>query len=294
MNTPDTTYQKRNRSRRVMPFFGLSLGISVFSLSLLVVLPFAMMIVVTLNMSFKDIISTILEPQVFFAIKLSLSMAILATLTNLIFGTLIAWVLVRYEFWGKSFINALVDLPFALPTAVTGIALATLYAPNGVFGQIFAKLGMALTGEPIKIAFTPIGIWLALVVVSFPFIVRAVQPVLAELSVEFEEAAAVMGANRLTTFIKVILPEIAPAMLIGAGMMFARATGEYGSVIFIAGNIPMQSEILPLIIVSKLEQFDVAGAACVALFMLLLSLVVLFAINFAQWKLSARLGAKTN
>lgn len=294
MNTPNTTHQKRNRNRRVMPFFGLSLGISVFSLSLLVVLPFAMMIVVTLNMSFKDIISTISEPQVFFAIKLSLSMAILATLTNLVFGTLIAWVLVRYEFWGKSFINALVDLPFALPTAVTGIALATLYAPNGAFGQIFAKLGVALTGEPIKIAFTPIGIWLALVVVSFPFIVRAVQPVLAELSVEFEEAATVMGANRLTTFIKVILPEIAPAMLIGAGMMFARATGEYGSVIFIAGNIPMQSEILPLIIVSKLEQFDVAGAACVALFMLLLSLVVLFAINFAQWKLSARLGAKTN
>ncbi|MDO4699197.1 MAG: sulfate ABC transporter permease subunit CysT [Moraxella sp.] len=294
MNTPDTTHQKRNRNRRVMPFFGLSLGISVFSLSLLVVLPFAMMIVVTLNMSFKDIISTISEPQVFFAIKLSLSMAILATLTNLIFGTLIAWVLVRYEFWGKSFINALVDLPFALPTAVTGIALATLYAPNGAFGQIFAKLSVALTGEPIKIAFTPIGIWLALVVVSFPFIVRAVQPVLSELSVEFEEAAAVMGATRLTTFIKVILPEIAPAMLIGAGMMFARATGEYGSVIFIAGNIPMQSEILPLIIVSKLEQFDVAGASCVALFMLLLSLVVLFAINVAQWKLSARLGAKTN
>lgn len=284
----------KNKQRRVMPFFGLSMGVSVFALSLLVVLPFVMMIFTTLNMGISDIISTIKEPQVFHAIKLSLSMAILATLTNLIFGTLIAWVLVRYDFWGKNFINALVDLPFALPTAVTGIALATLYAPNGLFGQVFAKLGMALTGEPIKIAFTPIGIWLALVVVSFPFIVRAVQPVLAELSVEFEEASAVMGANRLTTFIKVILPEIAPAMLIGAGMMFARATGEYGSVIFIAGNIPMKSEILPLIIVSKLEQFDVAGASCVALFMLLVSLVILFAINFFQWKLSARLGAKTN
>lgn len=284
----------KNRHRRVMPFFGLSMGISVFSLSLLVVLPFVMMIVSTFSMGLSDIVRTIAEPQVFAAIKLSLSMAVLATLTNVVFGVLIAWVLVRYEFWGKSFMNALVDLPFALPTAVTGIALATLYAPNGAFGQIFTKIGVTLTGEPIKIAFTPIGIWLALVVVSFPFIVRAVQPVLAEMSVEFEEASAVMGASRFTTFIKVILPEIAPAMLIGAGMMFARATGEYGSVIFIAGNIPMQSEILPLIIVSKLEQFDVAGASCVALFMLLVSLVVLFAINFAQWKLSARLGAKTN
>lgn len=284
----------RNKARRVMPFFGLSMGVSVFALSLLVILPFAMMIITTAQMGIDDIITTIKEPQVFAAIKLSLGMAALATLTNLVFGTLIAWVLVRYEFYGKSIINALVDLPFALPTAVTGIALATLYAPNGLLGQWFTKLGMALFGEPIKIAFTPIGIWLALVVVSFPFIVRAVQPVLAELSVEFEEAAAVMGASRWTTFRRVILPEIVPAMLIGAGMMFARATGEYGSVIFIAGNIPMQSEILPLIIISKLEQFDVSAAACVALFMLVISLVVLFAINFAQWKLSARLGAKTN
>ncbi len=253
-----------------------------------------MMFISTFEMGLSDIATTIFEPQVFAALKLSLGMAILATLTNVVFGVLVAWVLVRYDFWGKSFINALVDLPFALPTAVTGIALATLYAPNGIFGQVFAKLGVLLTGEPIKIAFTPIGIWLALVVVSFPFIVRAVQPVLAEMSVEFEEAAAVMGASRLSTFFRVILPEITPAILIGAGMMFARATGEYGSVIFIAGNIPMQSEILPLIIVSKLEQFDVAGASCVALFMLLLSLIILFAINFAQWKLSARLGAKTN
>ena len=288
------TLLPNNKHRRVMHFFGLSLGLSVFALSLLVVLHFEMMVVVTLGMSIDDIIQTVLEPQVFAAIKLSLKMAALATLTNLIFGTLIAWVLVRYEFWGKSFINALVDLPFALPTAVTGIALATLYAPSGLFGQVFSQLGVALFGHPIKIAFTPIGIWLALVVVSFPFIVRAVQPVLSEMSVEYEEAAAVMGANRLVIFFQVILPQIAPAMLVGAGMMFARATGEYGSVIFIAGNIPMHSEILPLIIISKLEQFDVSGAACVALFMLLVSLVVLFIINFAQWKLSARLGAKTN
>ena len=228
---------------------------------------------------------TISQPQVAAAIKLTLWMSFLAMLTNMIFGTLVAWVLVRYEFWGKSLINALVDLPFALPTAVTGISLATLYAPNGLIGQWFDKFG-------IQIAFTPIGIWLALVVVSFPFIVRAVQPVLAELSVEFEEAAAVLGANRLTTFNKVILPELLPALLMGAGMMFARATGEYGSVIFIAGNIPMQSEILPLIIISKLEQFDVQGASAVALFMLLISFVILLTINIVQWKLSRRVGAR--
>lgn len=270
-----------------MPFFGLSLGISVFSLSLLVFLPFLMMAMTTYNMGFSAIIKTISEPQVLHAIILSLKMAGLAALTNLIFGTLVAWVLVRYEFFGRSLINALVDLPFALPTAVTGIALATLYAPNGLFGSLFAKFG-------IKIAFTPTGIWLALVVVSFPFIVRAVQPVLADLSVEYEEAAVMMGAGRIKTFFAVILPQIAPAMLMGVGMAFARATGEYGSVIFIAGNIPMKSEILPLIIISKLEHFDVAGASCVALFMLCLSLIVLTAINLANWHFSKKLGAKTN
>lgn len=287
-------FYKKNRRRRILPFFGLSMGISIFSLSLLVILPFAMMVLTTLQMDMAKIIQTIFEPQVFFAIKLSLGMAILATLTNLIFGTLIAWVLVRYDFFGKSFMNALVDLPFALPTSVMGIALATLYAPHGFFGEIFSKIGLYLFDKPIKIAFTPIGIWLALVVVSFPFIVRAIQPVLSEISVEVEEAAAVLGASRLTIFYKIILPEIAPAMLVGTGMMFARATGEYGSVIFIAGNIPMQSEILPLIIVSKLEQFDVSAAACVALFMLLISLIILFIINVFQWRLSKKLGANVS
>ncbi|WP_349773349.1 sulfate ABC transporter permease subunit CysT [Psychrobacter sp. WY6] len=272
------------RQRNVLPGFGLSMGITVFSLSLLVVLPFAMMAYTTTQMGWTGFWETISQPQVTAAIKLSLWMSFLAMLTNMVFGTLVAWVLVRYEFWGKSLINALVDLPFALPTAVTGISLATLYAPNGLIGQWFDKFG-------IQVAFTPIGIWLALVVVSFPFIVRAVQPVLAELSVEFEEAAAVLGANRFTTFRKVILPELLPALLMGAGMMFARATGEYGSVIFIAGNIPMQSEILPLII-SKLEQFDVQGASAVALFMLLISFVILLTINIVQWKLSRRVGAR--
>lgn len=273
------------RQRNVLPGFGLSMGITVLSLSLLVVLPFAMMAYTTTQMGWTGFIDAISQAQVKAAIILSLKMSFYAMLTNMVFGTLVAWVLVRYDFFGKSVINALVDLPFALPTAVTGISLATLYAPNGLIGQFFDKVG-------IQVAFTPIGIWLALVVVSFPFIVRAVQPVLEELSVEYEEAAAVLGANRLTTFRTVILPELFPALLMGAGMMFARATGEYGSVIFIAGNIPMQSEILPLIIISKLEQFDIQGASAVALFMLMISFVILLSINLLQWHLSRRVGAK--
>ena len=272
-----------NKRRHIMPFFNLSLGISVLALSVIVLLPFAAMVFTAADIGIAGFFHTITEPRVKAAIKLTLTMALLATLTNVVFGTLIAWVLVRYDFVGKSLLNALVDLPFALPTAVMGISLATLYAPNGLIGQFFTPLG-------IKIAFTPIGIWLALIVVSLPFIVRAVQPVLAELSTECEEAAAVLGAGRLKTFLKVILPELYPALLMGSGMMFARATGEYGSVIFIAGNLPMKSEILPLIIIGKLESFDVQGAAAVALFMLMISFVILFTINALQWLLTRRMG----
>ncbi|HEZ4784738.1 TPA: sulfate ABC transporter permease subunit CysT [Neisseria meningitidis] len=259
----------------VLPGFKLSLGLTVLCLSLLVVLPFAMMAAKAAEIGWSGFWNTITEPNVLAAVWLSLRMSFYAMLTNVVFGTLVAWVLVRYEFPGKGLANALVDLPFALPTAVTGIALATLYAPNGWIGRFFEPLG-------IKIAFTPVGIWIALVVVSLPFIVRAVQPVLEELSGEYEEAAATLGANRFTTFRRVLLPEITPALLTGSGMMFARATGEYGSVIFIAGNIPMVSEILPLIITGKLEQFDVQGASAVALFMLLVSFVILFALNVMQ------------
>ncbi len=269
----------------VLPGFGLSLGITVLCLSLLVVLPFAMMAVSAAQMGPSAFWQTITEPRVLAAVWLSLRMSFFAMLTNVFFGTLVAWVLVRYEFPFKNLVNALVDLPFALPTAVTGIALATLYAPNGWLGQWFEPFGM-------KIAFTPIGIWIALVFVSLPFIVRAVQPVLEELSGEYEEAAATLGASRLTTFRRVLLPEILPALLTGAGMMFARATGEFGSVIFIAGNIPMVSEILPLIITGKLEQYDVQGASAVALFMLMISFVILFVLNISQWALSKRAGAK--
>ena len=269
----------------VLPGFNLSLGLTVLCLSLLVVLPFAMMAAKAGEIGWAAFWQTIAEPNVLAAVWLSLRMSFYAMLTNIVFGTLVAWVLVRYEFPGKNLVNALVDLPFALPTAVTGIALATLYAPNGWLGRWFAPFD-------IKIAFTPIGIWIALVFVSLPFIVRAVQPVLEELPAEYEEAAATLGAGRFTALRRVLLPEIMPALLTGSGMMFARATGEYGSVIFIAGNIPMVSEILPLIITGKLEQFDVQGASAVALFMLMISFVILFALNVGQWALSKRAGAK--
>lgn len=269
----------------VLPGFNLSLGLTVLCLSLLVVLPFAMMAAKAGEIGWTAFWQTISEPNVLAAVWLSLRMSFYAMLTNIVFGTLVAWVLVRYEFPGKNLVNALVDLPFALPTAVTGIALATLYAPNGWLGRWFAPFD-------IKIAFTPIGIWIALVFVSLPFIVRAVQPVLEELPAEYEEAAATLGAGRFTALRRVLLPEIMPALLTGSGMMFARATGEYGSVIFIAGNIPMVSEILPLIITGKLEQFDVQGASAVALFMLMISFLILFALNIGQWALSKRAGAK--
>ncbi|KGF30408.1 sulfate ABC transporter permease subunit CysT [Oligella urethralis] len=270
------------KQKSILPGFGLSLGISVFCLSLLVVLPFAALITVTAGMGWSAFVNTIADERVLAAVFLSLRLSFYATLTNVFFGTLVAWVLVRYEFPGKAIMNALVDLPFALPTAVTGIALATLYSPNGWLGQFFSQ----------KIAFSPAGIFLALVVVSLPFIVRAVQPVLEELQPELEEAAASLGANRWTTFRRVILPELTPALLMGSGMMFARATGEYGSVIFIAGNIPMVSEILPVIITAKLEMFDIQGASAVALFMLIIAFVILFMINATQWRLSRRLEAR--
>lgn len=274
---------KKPKKRHIMPFFNLSLGISVLALSLLVLLPFVAMIFTTMDLGLTGFWQVVNEPRVKSAIGLTLRVSLYATLTNLVFGTLIAWVLVRYDFFGKSLLNALVDLPFALPTAVMGISLATLYSPSGLIGQLFTPFN-------IKIAFTPLGIWLALVVVSMPFVIRAVQPVLSELSVEYEEASAVLGAGRLTTFVKVVLPQLFPALLMGAGMMFARATGEYGSVIFIAGNLPMKSEILPLIIIGKLEGYDVVGASAVALFMLLVSFLILFSINALQWLLTRRLG----
>ncbi len=270
------------KSPTIIPGFGISLGISIFTLSLLVVLPFAAVVYSTTGMGWSNFWSVILEERVLSSIYLTLKVSFGAVIVNVIFGTMIAWVITRYRFPGRNLINALVDLPFALPTAVTGIALATLYAPNGWLGRWF----------DFKIAFTPLGIWIALVVVSLPFVVRAVQPVIEELNAELEEAATTLGANHLTIFRRVVLPELAPALVMGAGMAFARATDEYGSVIFIAGNSPHVSEILPVIITGKLEMFDTAGASAVALFMLIISFVILFVFNSAQWALSKRLGAR--
>lgn len=270
------------KSPTIIPGFGISLGISIFTLSLLVVLPFAAIVYSTLGLGWSNFWTVILDDRVLSSILLTLKVSFAAVLVNVVFGTMIAWVITRYRFRGRSLINALVDLPFALPTAVTGIALATLYAPNGWLGRWFDT----------KIAFTPLGIWIALVVVSLPFVVRAVQPVIEELNAELEEAATTLGANPWTIFRRVVLPELAPALVMGSGMAFARATGEYGSVIFIAGNIPYVSEILPVIITGKLEMFDTAGASAVALFMLIISFVILFIFNSAQWALSKRLGAR--
>ncbi len=266
----------------VLPGFTLSLGVSVLSLSLLVLLPFAMLVWTVTDLGWQGFVRVIFEQRTLAAVWLTLKMSLLAMLASVLLGTLVAWVLVRYHFCGKDLVNALVDLPFALPTAVTGVALATLYAPTGWVGAIFARFGW-------QIAFTPTGIWLALLLVSLPFVVRAVQPVLAELSGEYEEAAAILGASRLTIIFRVLLPEVLPALVMGAGMAFARATGEYGSVIFIAGNVPFKSEILPLIIVSKFELFDLPAAAAVALFMLIISFIILFTLNLWQWRLSRRM-----
>lgn len=288
------------KSPSVLPGFKLSLGISVLTLSLMVLLPFAMLVLTVSGMGWREFIDTIGEPRTLAAVGLTLRVSLYAMLTNVVFGTLVAWVLVRYQFWGKGLVNALVDLPFALPTAVTGVALATLYAPNGWLGRWFAPeswlgliLGSIFGMETFQIAFTPKGIWIALVVVSLPFVVRAVQPVLEELSPEYEEAAATLGANRWTVWYRVLLPEMLPALVTGAGMAFARATGEYGSVIFIAGNIPLQSEILPLIIASKFELFDITGASAVALFMLLISFSILLLLNIWQWRLSRRAAGRS-
>lgn len=270
------------KSPTVLPGFKISLGLSVLTLSLMVLLPFAMLLITVSDMGWTGFWQTVTEPRTLAAVWLTLKTSFYAMLANVFFGTLTAWVLVRYDFWGKNIVNALVDLPFALPTAVTGVALATLYAPNGWMGHWFEPFG-------IKIAFTPTGIWIALIVVSLPFIVRAIQPVLEELSSEYEEAAATLGANRMTVFRRILLPEMLPALVTGAGMAFARATGEYGSVIFISGNIPMESEILPLIIAGKFEMFDIQGASAVSLFMLMISFAILFSLNAWQWHLNKRM-----
>lgn len=260
---------------RVLPGFGLSLGITLLWLGLLVLLPLAALAAKALGMGWADLWKVWTEPRVVAALELSFLTAAIAAAANLVLGMLIAWVLVRYRFPGRKLADALVDLPFALPTAVAGIALTTIYAPTGWLGEPLAKLG-------IQVAFAPLGIIVALVFVTLPFVVRTVQPVLEALPHEVEEASASLGAGRWQTFRRVILPELIPALATGFALAFARGVGEFGSVVFISGNLPMKTEILPLVIIGKLDQYAVPAATAIAVLMLLFSFVMLLAINLLQ------------
>ncbi len=265
----------RFRQPSVLPGFGLTFGFAVVYLSLVVLIPLAALLLRPWELGLAGVWETITSPRVLSALRVSFGTAAIASLINAVFGLVVAWVLVRYEFPGKRILDAFVDLPFALPTAVAGIALTALYAPNGWFGQYLEAAG-------IKVAFTPLGIIVALTFIGLPFVVRTVQPVLAEAEHELEEVAATLGASRGQTFRRVILPAILPAWLTGVALAFARAVGEYGSVIFIAGNLPLVSEIAPLLIVIELEQYDYAGAAAIGMAMLVLSFAILFCINLLQ------------
>ncbi|MGJ7489885.1 sulfate ABC transporter permease subunit CysT [Variovorax sp. ZT4R33] len=262
-------------ARRVLPGFNLTLGYTVLYLSLIVLIPLSALFVRTFSLTWEQFWVAVTAPRVMASYRLTFGASFIAALVNLVFGLLVAWVLVRYKFPGKKIVDALVDLPFALPTAVAGISLTALLAGNGWVGQYLEPHG-------IKLAFTPAGIVIALIFIGLPFVVRTVQPVLEDTEKELEEAATSLGATRLQTFIRVILPSILPALLTGFAMAFARAVGEYGSVIFIAGNMPMISEITPLIIIGKLEQYDYAGATAVALVMLVISFLLLLVINALQ------------
>ncbi|MBV8976580.1 MAG: sulfate ABC transporter permease subunit CysT [Alphaproteobacteria bacterium] len=270
------------RSRSALPGFGFSLGVTLFYLSALVLIPLAALIIRPWEMGFDGFWAAVTTPRVLAALKLSFGAAAIAAAINSVFGLIVAWVLVRYRFPGRKFIDAFVDLPFALPTAVAGIALSALYAPNGWIGAPLAKLG-------IKVAFTPTGVLVALIFIGLPFVVRTLEPVLADLSRDAEEAAATLGATRLQSFRRVILPSLLPTLLTGTAMAFARGVGEYGSVIFIAGNLPGVSEIAPLMIIIKLQEYDYAGAAAIGVVMLGASFVFLFALNALQaWSASRR------
>jgi sulfate transport system permease protein len=285
---PSPTLAERPARRRwvrpsVLPGFGLALGYTVLYLSLIVLIPLSATFFKSATLGWEAFWAVVTAPRVLAALKLSFAASFAAALLNAAFGLLVAWVLVRYRFPGRRIVDALVDLPFALPTAVAGIALTAVYAGNGWLGQYLEPLG-------IKVAFTPLGVIVALTFIGLPFVVRTVQPVLEDLEPELEEAAATLGANRLQTLQRVILPAIGPALLTGFTLAFARAVGEYGSVIFIAGNMPMVSEIAPLLIIIKLEQYDYAGATSVAVAMLVISFVLLLLINVLQWWSRRRMG----
>jgi sulfate/thiosulfate transport system permease protein len=263
------------RAHRVLPGFGLSMGFTLAYLSLIVLIPLAAVFIRTTALPLDAFWATVTSPRVMASYRLSFGASLLAAAINTVFGLMVAWSLVRYSFPGKRIVDALVDLPFALPTAVAGIALTALYARNGWLGQYLEPLG-------IKVAFTPLGVLVALIFIGLPFVVRTVQPVLEDLDTELEEAAASLGAGRWQTMRRVVLPTLMPALLTGFALAFARAVGEYGSVIFIAGNLPMVSEITPLIIITKLEQYDYVGATAVAAVMLVVSFALLLIINGLQ------------
>jgi sulfate transport system permease protein len=273
-----------NRQHSLLPGFGLAFGVSLFWLGLIVILPFAALLVSTGHMGLNAFLNTVLDPRVLASIRLSFVTALFAALINALFGLLVAWVLVRYSFPGRRLFDSFIDLPFALPTSVAGIALVSLYAPSGWIGRFLEPLGL-------KVAFTPLGIVVALTFVGLPFVVRTIQPVLEGLESELEEAATCLGASRGQIAWRVILPALLPALITGVALAFARGAGEFGSVIFIAGNMPGVSEIAPLVIMSKLEQFNQHGATAVAVVMLLISFLSLLFINIVQWRIARRYGA---
>lgn len=268
---------KKLKRKRVLPGFGLSMEYTVIYLSLIIIIPLAVLFLKASTIHIDEFWKTVTDERVVASYKLTLYTSFVAAIVNAFFGTLIAWVLVRYKFFGKRIVDTMIDLPFALPTAVAGIALTSIYAPNGWIGHYFNEAG-------IKIAYTPIGIMIALTFIGLPFVVRSVQPVLQDLDQQYEEAASTLGANPVQIFFKIIFPAIFPAILTGFALAFARSLGEYGSVVFIAGNMPMKTEIVPLLIITKLEQFNYAGAAAIASVMLVSSFILLFLINFWQWK----------
>ncbi len=275
----------RLRQPSVLPGFGITLGFSLGYLFLIVLIPLFALILRSSELGIGGILKLAADPRVLAALKLSFGGSLIAAAINGVFGLILAWVLVRYRFPGKRIVDAIVDLPFALPTAVAGITLATLYAKNGWVGSLFTAdtwVGSLFGPKGLMIAYTPLGVILALTFIGLPFVVRTVQPVLADLDIETEEAAASLGATRLSTFRRVILPAVLPALVTGFALAFARAVGEYGSVIFIAGNIPGLSEIAPLLIVTKLEEYNYAGASAIAVIMLAISFVMLLVINLLQ------------
>ena len=263
------------RHNNVLPGFGITLGFTIFYLSVIVLIPLSALVFKTMGLTWGEFISTVTAPRVMASYKVTFGAALIAAVINAVFGVLVAWVLVRYKFPGRKIVDALVDLPFALPTAVAGITLATIYSSNGWVGRYLEPLG-------IKVAFTPLGITLAMTFIGLPFVVRTVQPVIEEIEVELEEAAVCLGANRWQTLTRVIFPLLFPSILTGFALSFARGVGEYGSIIFIAGNMPMVSEITPLLIITKLEQFDYRGATAIACVMLLISFLMLLVVNLLQ------------